>query len=355
MARGSLGVLPRTTRLDDESYLDFVETFRNKVVFALFPAVAKGGHAQLAADGHTSSSNEPSLDVIQESFDKTTDALVWQRFVRTQQEMLWRRTRESFLMQADQHLQELDETDKKGPGTLEIDPSFVVPDYARHEIHLQPGGYTDDPIGGLVHHYGTKIFYQGMNDHDEHHKEFADLSIVPDDGVVNRVLDIGCSIGQATLHLKRRFPEAEVWGLDVSKPMVRYAHHRCVKQNVAVNFRQALAESTGFPNGHFDMVLNYIMFHELPIDVIPKVLAEVHRVLRPGGVFSIHEFPNAANGLPPSQRFMIAVDSVDNGEPYSPDFVASDFWQLVRDAGFDVRPGPLSTNSFLQSLVATKV
>jgi len=354
MDRGFVGVLPRTTRLEDESYLDFVETFRERVVFRLFPITAAAGQARLAADGYPFSLNEPADAVVHAAFEGTDSAPIWRRFLRSQQEMLWRRTRESFLRIAEDHLADLAETDASGPGRLEIDPDFVVPDYARREIHLQPGGYTDDPIGGLVHHYGTKIFYQGGNDQDEHHHEFARLAVTPDDGKVARILDIGCSIGQATLELKRRFPAAEVSGLDVSKPMVRYARHRAVKAGLDITFRQALAEATGYPDDHFDMVLSYIIFHELPIGVIPKVIAEIHRILRPGGVLSIHEFPNAANGMPPAQRYLVAVDSRDNCEPYSPDFVASDFHALLRGAGFSVSEGPRSSNGFLQSLIARK-
>lgn len=353
--RGAIGLLPRPTRLEDESYLDFVQTFRERVVFPLFPLAAAAGEAELMREGHAITVQDPPLPVVQAAFDRTAPALAWKRFLRSQQEMLWRRTRESFLRIAGDHLAALAETDAQGPGTLELmAEDFIPPDWARREIHLQPGGYTDDPIGGLVHHYGTKIFYQGMNDQDEHHREFADLAVPPADGAVARILDIGCSLGQASLHLKRRFPEAEVWGLDISRPMVRYAHHRAVTQGLAVNFRQGFAQATGFPDGHFDMVLSYIIFHELPIDVIPQVIAEIHRVLRPGGTCSIHEFPNAAEGMPPAQRYLVAVDSADNCEPYSPGFVASDFRAMLRQAGFRLEEGPRSSNGFLQSILAIR-
>jgi ubiquinone/menaquinone biosynthesis C-methylase UbiE len=98
----------------------------------------------------------------------------------------------------------------------------------------------------------------------------------------------------------------------------------------------------------------YILFHELPLTVIPRVLAEVHRVLRPGGVFSIFEFPNMNGTMPAAQRFMIANDSRDNCEPYSPAFVACDFRGMLRDAGFSLSDGPPTVNGFLQSVIATK-
>lgn len=352
--RGQLGVLPRPTRLADESYLEFLESFRDVLLTKMFPAMAAAGHARMAAAGLPLDDDALPLPVIQAEFARAPIVPTWQRFMRSQQEMMWRRTRASFAATGDAHLARLDAAATAGPGRLVADPGFVVPDYARREIHLQPGGYTDDPLGGIVYHYGTKVFYQGGNDQDELHAELADLATVPADGKVAAVLDLGCSVGQGTLKLKARFPDAEIWGLDVGAPMVRYAHARAVQEAAAVNFIQALAEDMPFESGHFDMVFAYILFHELPIAVIPRVLAEVHRVLRPGGTFTIFEFPSASQHLPPAFRFMIDYDSRDNCEPYSPDFVHADFRAMLADAGFAVADGPPSRNSFLQSIVATR-
>jgi SAM-dependent methyltransferase len=352
--RGQLGVLPRPVRLADESYLEFLESFRDVLLTRMFPAMAAAGHARLQAAGLPLDDDALALATIQREFAKAPIVPSWQRFMRSQQEMMWRRTRASFGATAEAQLDWLAAFDTAGPGRLVVDPDFAVPDYARREIHLQPGGYTDDPIGGIVYHYGTKVFYQGGNDQDELHAELAALTTPPADGEVANVLDLGCSIGQGTIKLKARFPEAEIWGLDVALPMVRYAHARAAQQQVAVNFIQALAEDMPFDDGKFDIVFAYIIFHELPIAIIPAVLAEAFRVLRPGGQFVIFEFPSASQHLPPAHRFMIDYDSRDNCEPYSPGFVHADFRGLLAAAGFIVSDGPLSRNSFLQSIVATR-
>jgi ubiquinone/menaquinone biosynthesis C-methylase UbiE len=352
--RGQLGVLPRPTRLADESYLEFLESFRDVLLTKMFPAMAEAGHARMTAAGLPLDDDTLPLPTIQAEFAKAPVVPTWQRFMRSQQEMMWRRTRASFAATGDAHLAHLEAAAAAGPGQLVVDPAFAVPDYARREIHLQPGGYTDDPLGGIVYHYGTKVFYQGGNDQDELHAELASLCATPDDGKVARVLDLGCSIGQGTIQLKSRFPQAKIWGLDVGLPMVRYAHARAASQNVDVNFIQALAEDMPFDDGHFDVVFAYILFHELPIDVIPAVLAEAYRVLRPGGKFVIFEFPSASQHLPPAFRFMIDYDSRDNCEPYSPGFVHADFRGMLTQAGFAVADGPPSRNSFLQSIVATR-
>jgi ubiquinone/menaquinone biosynthesis C-methylase UbiE len=102
-------------------------------------------------------------------------------------------------------------------------------------------------------------------------------------------------------------------------------------------------------------VMAYIMFHEVPVSKMKEILAETYRILRPGGVFSIYEFPNNdKNQVSPAYRFLIDYDSRDNCEPYSPGFVASDFRGILEATGFVVTQGPTVSNDFLQSLIATK-
>ena len=179
----------------------------------------------------------------------------------------------------------MEAADKSGPGALVLSPNMTIPDYTRHEIHIQPGGYVGDPFAGHVYHYGTNSFYIsviGHNEQDQVHKGTASRLPLPEDGKVRRILDMGCGVGQFTAALKERFPDAEVWGVDVGGPMVRYAHMRAARLGIGANFAQKLAEDTGFPDGHFDLVTSYIMHHELPADMTRKVIDEARRVTRTG-------------------------------------------------------------------------
>lgn len=356
MSRGHLGYLPRPTKLADESYLDYVESVRKLLIQDMFPAFAITGESRYRDWKENSGANDGSdnLDDIKSVMRDIPLARVWQRGVRSQQEMMWRRTRQSFMREADDYMRTLTGAEDKGPGELIYDEAFNTPDYARQEIHLQPGGYTDDPLGGLVFHYGTKVFYEGYNNQDEHHAELASLLAKPE-GKLKRILDIGCSIGQATMHLKHNNPDAEVIGLDVALPLLRYGHMCAVDRGIDVTFQQGLAENTGYDDDSFDAVFSYILFHELPIGIIPRVVTEMHRILRPGGTFTIFEFPNNYGvQLPPAQRFLIDYDSRNNCEPYSIDFVESDFLGLLEATGFKLEEGPKTSNPFLQSIIATK-
>ncbi|MEP3225573.1 MAG: methyltransferase domain-containing protein [Parasphingorhabdus sp.] len=361
MDRGNIGVLPRPTKLADESYLEFVTSFRKFAIQKGFPVMAANGEAALGKSiekGETPTPEEGEqlpLSDIKKVFAQVPFTPTWQRFVRSQQEMMWRGTRKSFVRGADKLMQDMADAEISHPDNIHYDSNFEPPKYTRCEIHCQPGGYTDDPLGGIVFHYGTKIFYEGFNDQDELHIELAEKATKPEDGKIEQILDVGCSIGQCTTHLKTLYPQAEIWGLDVGLPLIRYGHMRAVQHGKDVHFKQALAEDSGFADGQFDMILAYILFHEVPVAKMKEILAEMFRVLRPGGKFSIFEFPNNDDGqVPPGYRFMIDNDSRDNCEPYSPAFVASDFKGILEQTGFIVEDGPKSSNEFLQSLIATK-
>jgi len=353
--RGQVGITPRPSTLADESYMDYVQSFRKMVIQDMFPRVAEAGEAAYAEWKEANGPDDDSIEGIHAAFRQLPIAQSWQRFVRTQQEMMWRRSRASLLNVADAYLEEIEADDAAGPSTIDSDPDFVTPGWARQEIHLQPGGYTDDPLGGVVFHVGTRAFYEGMNDHEELHTELAELLTVPEDGQVRRILDVGCSIGQASLPLQRRFPDAEVHGLDVAMPMLKYARKLANDADLPIKFRQALAQDTGYDDESFDSVMSYLLFHETPENTFEGIVAEMHRILRPGGTFCIFEFPNShGQSLPAAQRFLIDYDSKNNCEPFSLDFVAYDFMGLLERSGFSVSTGPTTMNPFLQSIVATK-
>ncbi|MFZ9478432.1 MAG: class I SAM-dependent methyltransferase [Steroidobacteraceae bacterium] len=332
MNRGTIGLLPRTPTLEDESYLAFMESLRNHSIRAMFPRIM--GFAE-------------SADAELRPYTR-----LWKRLMRSQQQQTWQKIHESFAQRRAHYEAELEAAERSRPDRLHYDPNFEVPKYATLDIHLQPGGYCGDSLAGYVFHHGTKVFYQGDNDQDELHQQVVDLVAAPEDGKVHRVLDLGCSIGQCTTALKQRFPQAEVCGLDVGLPLLRYAHKRATDLGIDVHFQQGLAENTQLPAGQYDVILAYILFHEVPERLFAQILGEVHRLLRPGGRFTVVDAPNNRN-LPAANKLWLKFDALYNCEPYSPAFVASDFGQLMKDAGLRVtHSGP--TPTFLHCTTAVK-
>jgi SAM-dependent methyltransferase len=101
-------------------------------------------------------------------------------------------------------------------------------------------------------------------------------------GPGRRVLDLGCRSGAVTQHY---LPGNEVVGLDVDLAALRRAAERGI-QPMHCNVEEQLP----FDNGSFDVVVAGEMLEH--VRAPDEVVAEVRRVLRPGGTFA-GSVPNA--------------------------------------------------------------
>lgn len=100
------------------------------------------------------------------------------------------------------------------------------------------------------------------------------------------ILDVGCGTGRLLGSTQRRFPEAKLFGVDAAIEMVRQA--QTSNPGGAIRFQQAVAEELPFPNGSFDLVFSTMTFHHWSDQ--GRGIAEVARVLRPGGRWLLAEF-----------------------------------------------------------------
>lgn len=326
--------LPALARRADASYLDFVEGFR---AFVLDDAAYRRS-VEEALDALAAVNGTPParLEEFKPTLDELPAVRMHNRMMRTQQEMKWHKITASLAARRDELEAELASFDQRGPGKLLLDPDFVPPDYVNVHFHLQPGGYYKDSLSGFMYHWGTKVFFRGDDDRDALHDKLVDIVPAPADGRVERILDLACSVGQSTTGLKRRFPDAQVWGIDHSAPMLRVAHRRAVLLDSDVTFAQRLTEQTGLPDNHIDLAFAFILFHELPIRIIEATVKEMARVLRPGGMFHVFDFLDSAS-MGPLELYHRDFDAHNNGEAYSQDFCDCDFHGLLEANGFTVK------------------
>ena len=281
--RGTDGILERLPNLNLESYDEFSTSTRVWINTDLSRAAERRAVQILRENGLNPREAMPFETAVELLADDPIIAFrnhSWQRL----QMHMWNELRREFHGNYDAYMSEMEATDNKGPGVLEMNPG-CEPEYTKHEIHMQPGGYTGDEFAGHLYHYGTNNFYNGQNYQDERHINLAEALPIPADGKIKRILDIGCSCGQQVVALKKRFPDAEVWGVDVGGPMVRYSHMRAVDMGVDVNFRHALSEDTGFPDNYFDVVTSYLLHHEITEEATYGTINETARILRPGGLY----------------------------------------------------------------------
>jgi SAM-dependent methyltransferase len=335
--RGTRGRTPALSSRSDEALLDYISDMRNGLMHGQHKRVEDMSGKALKEAGLTENLWPNKVDAMRSLMTGVPEVATWLRVKRSLQEAYWQTITDSYGQRQDDFLHMLEVSDSEGPGSVKWDPDFQYPEYATVDIHIQPGGYVEDPLCGLHYDYGTKVFFGGVNDGDALHAKMAGKTSIPKDENVERIMDIGCAIGQFTCALKNRFPDAEVWGTDIGAPMVRYAHHRAAQQNLDVHFAQMACENIEFKDNSFDLITAHLLFHELPLPIIKRTLAEAFRVLRPGGTFVLWDFPSEAADDGRFSGFMRYMDAADNGEPYSCEFVSCDVERLISDAGFTLR------------------
>lgn len=338
--RGFIGTMTALPAYDDESYLDFVEGLRGFALRKVTPVAASRVRKEAERRG-----SPQGIEELRALSDPLPVVAARNRLLRSTQGMNWERVLESYETRREELEAELARYEDQGPARLELDPDFVYPEYYDSvHYHRQPGGYHADALAGYIYHYGTKVFHIGGNDHDESKIANAAAVAEPADGRVARVLDVACAIGSTTVAFKDRWPEAEVWGVEASAPLLRYAHARAVRLGAEVTFSQRLAEDLRLPDAHFDVVYMSTLLHEMPVEEGRRALREAHRVLRPGGVLEIRDMQQASSPIDPWADYSRDFDSRFNTEPYAYPFVHSNVSAFLEGlfTEVDITPGHMT-------------
>jgi ubiquinone/menaquinone biosynthesis C-methylase UbiE len=118
------------------------------------------------------------------------------------------------------------------------------------------------------------------------------LSEQADPTVFGRVLDVGCGTGGWIIEAARTYPTMSLVGIDISQRMIKYACAQAkahqIDDRVEFQVMDAL-RMLEFPAAFFDLVNLRLGVSFLRIWDWPKVLRELLRVTRPGGVVRVTE------------------------------------------------------------------
>lgn len=103
-----------------------------------------------------------------------------------------------------------------------------------------------------------------------------------------RILEVGCGRGVALPPLARALAPSRLVGIDVDADLVAEARGRVAERGVAAELYHADVRELPFVASSFDVVIDFgTCYH---ISRPSEALAEIARVLAPGGLF-VHETP----------------------------------------------------------------
>lgn len=115
----------------------------------------------------------------------------------------------------------------------------------------------------------------------------------------SRVLDVAGGSGDLARALARRAgASGQVWLTDINGSMLAIGRDRLIDQGLALPIAQCNAENLPFPAGWFDCVT--VAFGLRNMTHKDRALAEMYRVLRPGGRLLVLEFSKVWKPLGPA-------------------------------------------------------
>jgi ubiquinone/menaquinone biosynthesis C-methylase UbiE len=100
---------------------------------------------------------------------------------------------------------------------------------------------------------------------------------------VYRLLEVGCGTGYVglNLYLNEGIVD-ELYACDISQGMVEACRKNAAELGVPVRAKRSELEKLAYGDEEFDMVIGHAILHHIPD--ISRALAEIYRVLTPGGM-----------------------------------------------------------------------
>jgi SAM-dependent methyltransferase len=142
--------------------------------------------------------------------------------------------------------------------------------------------------------------------------------------VARSALDFGAGVGYSVPFFARHLPTTKVTCLDVSRKSLELG---AARHGGAAEFRHFDGRRIPYADGTFDFALASCVFHHIPHDEHIALLAEIRRVLVPGGRLFVFEH----NPLNPLTRHAVNTCAFDE---HAELVLAPTMRRRVRDAGF---------------------
>ena len=132
------------------------------------------------------------------------------------------------------------------------------------------------------------------------------------DGAID-VLDVGAGTGTLAVWAKQENPRLRIRGLDGDPAIIEQARRKAERTGVEVPFDEGLSYELPYDDASFDRVLSSLFFHHLVLRDKERTIAEVARVLRPGGELHVADWGEPRSL--PGRLGAVAIRRFDGDEP----------------------------------------
>lgn len=147
--------------------------------------------------------------------------------------------------------------------------------------------YKGLPMEGIIATWYAKTTFKDLKRHQWMAKQLAEK--IPANG---KVLEIAPGPGYFCIELAK-LGNYQITGLDISKSFVEIARKNAAEAGFTIDFREGNASAMPFPDNTFDFTFCQAAFKNFSEPV--KAIAEMYRVLRPGGVSVIADLRRDAS------------------------------------------------------------
>ncbi len=210
------------------------------------------------------------------------------------------------------------------------------PAYYLQNFHHQTDGYLSDDSANL-YDLQVDILFGGTADAMRRRilaplkHGLARLSAVRPTQV--KILDVACGTGRTLKQIRAAFPQASLYGCDLSAAYLRKAN-RILSQRPGElpQLLQGNAEALPYADQTCHGVTSIFLFHELPPVARRNVIRECYRVLQPGGTVVLCDSIQMSDS--PDFAPMMANFPRLFHEPYYRHYISDDLDAVLTESGF---------------------
>lgn len=166
----------------------------------------------------------------------------------------------------------------------------------------------------------------------------------PENKSVGSILEIGCGYGRAPLHLSKdkNLRCEKYYAIDISESLLR----RLIKVKQEYDFFPGAefniicnsAEILPLEDNSVDLVISNCVFMHIPDAQLRNLLAEIFRILKPGGSFVFnHSFHNKACPSHIIHNFIRNLNIFSRNPIYLKQYSAKEIAEMLNDAGIKAK------------------